>query len=239
MKRTLGLVLLVAISMGSSGCGKAPVGKDGPAPEAHTKSPAEVQAEMDTVLKTDKFTLAPGTSIIYAIARKDGKVPVTGSLNLTAGSLDFAAGAKPAATLTVDLESYDSGLPLRNERVRHLFFNSDQPDLAKATFSSDGIAVEDVQKLRAEQKLAGVAVSGTLSFHGESHKMQTTLDIAYTGDARLSVKTSTPIAFKISDWQLADNLKAMMMACGHLSVDDIVSLDITAEFSPGSESSLY
>lgn len=232
MKKTLTFAVLVAIFGSGNGCGQTPAGKEDPAPETHAKSLAEMQAEMETALKAEKFTLIPNTAIIYVTALKDEKVPVKGSLNLTQGSLDLTASAQPAATLTVDLESYDSGLPLRNERVRKLFFNSDKPDLAQATFTSDGIAVKDVQKLRAELQLAGVAVSGTLSFHGESHKIQTTLDIGYTWGGTLSVKTATPIVFKISTWQLLDNLKAMMAACGHLKIDDGVMLDVTAEFLP-------
>lgn len=230
--RQTAFLLRLSLVLGLIGCRGTEPAKPPSELETAQKSFGDMAGKIEAALQADKFTLAPDTSIIYVTAHKDEKVPVKGSLNFTTGGLDLAASAKLAASLTVDLESYDSGLPLRNGRVRQLFFNSDKPDFAKATLVIDAIGEEEVKKLRGDQKLEKVPVTGTLTFHGESKSVKAVLDVGYTWGGRLSVKTATPIVFKISEWQLLDNLEAMMAACGHLKVDDVVTLDVTAEFSP-------
>jgi polyisoprenoid-binding protein YceI len=228
------VILLVLLGFtgffsGCKGAENAPQGGGSPPVE---KNLADSVEALQKALTADRFTLALDSSIIYVTARKDEKVPVKGSLNFGSGMLDLSAGAKPAATLSVDLESYDSGLAIRNERVRKLFFNSDQLGFAKATLTIDTILAEAVQKLRADQKLEKTPVTGTLTFHGESKSIKASLDLTYTWGGRLVVRSAEPLQFKISDWALAENLKTRMTACGHQKVDDVVMFEVNAEFSP-------
>lgn len=224
MKKSSLFTVLLMLTLPTFGCSK-PAGDSTPTPVD-----AKPVIKAEDVLKNDAFTASLNTSILYLTTLKDGGIPVKGSLNIAQGSLDLSGKSSPALSLTIDLESFDSGLPLRNERVRQIFFNSDKKEFSTAVLTVDSFPADVVKKLRDEKGLTEVIVDGNLDFHGKKQKLSVKLGVSVTPAGRLAVKSVTPVEVKISDWPLADNLKSLMQVCGHQKIDNVVTVDVNVEF---------
>lgn len=183
----------------------------------------------DEVLKNDKFQVYKPTSVIYLTTIKDSAIPVKASLGFAEGTLQLAS-ADAFLALTVDLESFDSGLPLRNDRVRKIFFNSDKKEMSQAIFKIAALPGDALAKLKADKELKDYSLEGELDFHGVKKNITAKLNASITPAGRIAVKSVQPLEIKISDFSLSENLKSMIQVCGHLGIDDLVKLDVAVEF---------
>lgn len=179
--------------------------------------------------QADLFKASVITSQMIVTVTKDENVPVKATFNLMNGSVDFS-GSDPAVKLAIDVTSWNSNLLERDDRVRKLFFRSDEPGfgMMAATVASVDPAV--VSKLRAEGKASGVPVTGSLSFNGKMRPVPVKLNMGFNDKNRLAVLTAEPAVIKISEWGFSENLKALMQACGHKSVADEVKVEFVLEF---------
>jgi hypothetical protein len=163
---------------------------------------------------------------------KDHVTPVTATLRMRDGSISVD-GASPSARLSVDLDSFDSSIAIRNERVRNIFFETSAIGWESADLSFD-LPKELVERFRNDKKLTHVKLEGGLKVHGHSSKLPVTFDAGYGDGGRIWVKSSAPVEVKVSDLELTDNLHRLNAICMHDSIDDIVKVDVSLVFAPSS-----
>lgn len=188
--------------------------------------------DVGKALHSGFFRAIVDSSIIYVRTINDDTMPVKGSLNLKMGRLNINPNAKSLLDLVVDMNSWDSGLILRDDRVMRIFFGTDLDRNRVATFQVKGIDAKKLVDFKKSKKIMGLKVSGDLVFHGVTLPVEAVLNVTFNNMGRLVVTTQKPIPLKISDLKLNGPLKKLMIVCDHKSVDDVVTLTVHLEFEP-------
>lgn len=188
----------------------APVVKRAPGPTA----PGETRVDVGK----SKLSLS-------MIKDRDLKSPVTATMGVRDGAVSLAAGT---ARLSIDLDTFDSAIPLRNERVRGIFFETsgvgwDTVELTVAKIP------DDVLGMLRDKKRVSATLDADVKLHGKTVKMALPVDASYMGTTLL-VKSSRALEIKVSDFGLTDNLKHLSSICMHDSIDDVVKVDVALEF---------
>ena len=187
---------------------------------AHARTSARGEYPLD---------LATSRLSIGVVKDRDTSAPVVATLLLRDGGVTLG-GAPATARLSVDLDSYDSAIPLRNERVRGVFFETSAVGWETAEFAIPLVPPQMIQALREKRVASHVMLDGDLRIHGQTVPMQLVVDAGYSSDSRLWVKTATPAHVKISDFHLTDNLHRLSALCMHDSIDDTVEVTAALEF---------
>ena len=140
-------------------------------------------------------------------------------------------GTPPSARLSVNLDSFDSSIPLRNERVRGIFFETWAIGWETADVTLPSIPADVVQTLRVDKLVSHVTLDATLKVHGRTAPLSPLVNAGYTDDGRIWVKTAAPAQVKISDLGLTSNLHRLSAICMHDSIDNIVNVTASFEFA--------
>jgi hypothetical protein len=220
---TVGMIAVVLCA----GCGK----KTGETLHPDAGAPPPKAAKVRVVAPGDApADLARSQVQVSVIKDKDSKSPVVGKLALSDGAVSLSSPT-PSARISVDLDTFDSGVPIRNERVRNIFFETSGIGWDTMEIVVPAIPPAVVSALRSEHHAEQVKLDATLRVHGRTVMSVLTVDATYADDGRLTVKTSTPAQLKISDFALADNLHRLSAICMHDSIDDVVLVEATLEFA--------
>lgn len=220
------IVLFAALF--SVGCGKSSTAVT--TPEAGTTPPKAAKARV----------VAPGDAPadlkqsyvqLSVIKDKDTKNPVVGRMLLDDGAIALSAPT-PSAHLVIDIDTIDTGVPIRNERVRNIFFETSNVGWDTIDVSIPAIPAAAVTTLHAQRHVEATKLDASLKVHGRTVLTVLTVDASYSDDGRLTVKTSTPAQVKISDFGLGDNLRRLSSICMHDSIDDIVNVEVSLQFIP-------
>jgi hypothetical protein len=216
---TLGLSLL-SPSCGNRGGGGAPdAGR-----RAVTSFPAgAVEHRVDTTASTVTISVAGGLD--------PGSV-VSGTFSLRGGALTLSNASLPAAKFFVDLTSFDSHLPVRNERVKQVFFETTGSGGDSAEITIERLPEEALAKLKARKLVAGARTEATLTVHGRTTKVALTVDAGFNERGVLWVKTSAPAPVNITELGMGENKKRLMATCQHEHIDDVVKVEASLELTP-------
>jgi len=188
--------------------------------------------DVQKALETGAFKVIRAASAIKVRTIKNGNIPVLGSLNIKTGRLNINPGAKSLLELVIDMTSWDSGLTVRDDRITQIFFESIVDRNRVALFQVNSIPAESIEKLKKDKKLDGLAVQGTLNFHGVTIPVDAILNVSFSQIGRLVVTSAKPIAIKISDLKMNELLKRLIIICNHQSVEDVITLNVHLEFEP-------
>lgn len=185
---------------------------------------------LSQALAATKFVIVPNASTLYVTTVKDAGIPVKATINLASGELSLAG--QGALDVQVDLSTFNSGLELRDSRVRQLLFNADQEGFKTAHLVVTNLPAGSVEKLKSEKKILNVPVSADFTLHGKTQKISGTMTVFFNKKGRLQIKTAKPFAIKISEWALSENLEKLKVICGHQSIEDVVNIDVDWQFEP-------
>ena len=219
-------VVLFALAA-ASGCSKSE-----PPQKAAPRPAASARAKLDrTALAGERLADVDRSKITVSMVKdKDFAAPVTATLGLRDGRLALDAAGGPSAKLSVDLMAFDSGIPLRNERVQKILFETsgvgwDTAELTIAKLPDDAVAA-----LREKGKALHVTVDGELKMHGKTSKVSAAVDATTAPDGSISVRSSAPFEVKVSELGLTDNLKRLSSLCMHDSIEDAVKVELALVF---------
>ena len=216
MKRAVLLLVLVACrSAGSTSAADA-------APSARPK------IVRPRVVASNEMPLDLARSKLHLVMVKDHVTPVDATMTFRDGALGATS-----ARLSVDLDSFDSQIAIRNERVRNLFFETSAIGWESAELTFD-LPADLVAKFRQQKSLAKTTLEGTLRVHGGTSKLPVTIDAGEDG-AKVWVKSAGPVSVRVSDLGLVDNLHRLNAICMHDSIDDVVQVDVSLVFNPASQ----
>jgi polyisoprenoid-binding protein YceI len=215
----LAMMTTTACQNGQTGNALSTTGSTGPA------------ADMTALIAAKSFAAKPSASAIYLTIVKDSNIPVKASVNVKGGRIDLTDPAKPVGDVTLDLNSFDSGLPLRNDRVKEYFFRTEKNG-DTATFKLTMIPADAIATLRAQKHADSVVISGDFTLNGVTVPLSVAVNLTFTELGTLSVKSVTPAKVSISKLGLNENLTALTTICQHKSVDDDVNVDFDFAFTP-------
>ncbi|MFO0757708.1 MAG: YceI family protein [Byssovorax sp.] len=184
---------------------------------ARVSAPGELLADVDS----SKISL----SIV-----KDGntKFPVTAVVLLRDGRVTLG-GPAPSARLSIDLTTFDSSMPLRNERVKQFFFETNNKNMETAELVIPSLPADAVAALQSARRASHVKLDGELTLHGQKKPIALVVDAAYEPGGTLVIRSSAPIDLNVNDYGMIDNLRRLSLICKHDSIEEIIKVEATIE----------
>lgn len=127
------------------------------------------------------------------------------------------------ATVTVELNSIDTGIDLRNVRMRFLFFQTFEYPQAVITMEVDEVGLADLPLKRRKT----MRLPYTLTLHGVTKEAEADVAVTLLTDHRVSVASTTPISVAAEEFDLMNGVAELEEAAG---VDIIPSGTVSFDF---------
>lgn len=108
-------------------------------------------------------------------------------------------------TVSIDLASIESFIPIRNQRLREILFETAQYPSATVTGQLD---MQAVNKLEAGERLS-LDAPFVLSLHGETQTATAKVLVQRLANGSLQLLTREPIILKASDFKLLAGIKQL------------------------------
>ncbi len=133
-----------------------------------------------------------------------------------------------AAMVSIDLSSIDSGIEIRDQRMKSMLFNTGtfttanfQAMLPKGTLAKLEEGHSETFKL-----------SGSLSLHGERKSLSTDVIATPAQDGKLVVSTLSPIMLSASDFSLTSGIESLRQVAGLNAISTTVPVNFTLVLNP-------
>ena len=172
---------------------------------------------------------------VSMITVKNGDTEVPGKFEGVTGTLTFSDGAVPndlTGSLTVDVSSWDSGLELRDDRVKATFFGIE--DHSSASFRLVGIDGLPEAGIEIGAESEGTA-TGKLTFAGATAEVEAKVMVKRSGETDFHIDTVEPFVVSIETLGLTGPLKDLMKECEHKSIDDSVKVSVRLDLVEAGE----
>jgi len=168
------------------------------------------------------WTVDGDASHLAYVTVKAGEIAETNEFAGLSGTVT----AEGAATIEIDLASVDTGIDIRNERMREVFFNiAENPSatvtaqLDPAAFSGLGIGETMVQPVEAQLSLVGVEKT-----------ILTELAVTRTAENRVLAATTDPIIIDAGAYGLDGGLAQLQELAGLPSITPVTPVTFTIAF---------
>ena len=130
------------------------------------------------------------------------------------------------ATVQVSLNSVDTRIALRDERMRELLFETAR--FPQATFTTK-IDTKTMQELSDNQPHT-IEVDGTLDLHGVQHPIQTKVVAQQVNANTLQIKNAEPLVLNTNDYNMAAGVAALQKLAGLNNISSSVPVNFTLTF---------
>ncbi|WP_299593286.1 YceI family protein [uncultured Microbulbifer sp.] len=131
------------------------------------------------------------------------------------------------AELTIDLATVETNIPIRNERMQKMLFNTTK--FAKATISTS-VDTAKLKALKAGQSMA-VDADVTVNVHGETKTEKAALQVTGLEGGKLLVTTSAPIIVNAGNYKLLEGIEKLREVAGLDSISPIVPITAKLVFT--------
>ena len=138
-------------------------------------------------------------------------------------SFEGAISQDGTAEIEIQLDSVDTGIDLRNVRMRFLFFETFEHPTATITARIDPALIADLGETR--RKI--VPLTYTLDLHGISRETTTDVAVTLITENLVSVSSSAPISVATADHDLDNGIRKLQEAAG---VEIVPSATVTFDF---------
>lgn len=128
--------------------------------------------------------------------------------------------------VSVDLASVDTGIEIRDERMREMLFDTGEHPQAKLSAKLDEEALD---KLNAGQAV-DTTVEAMLTLNGETRPLMLDVTVARTGESRALVATRKPVLINASEFNLAEGVEALREVAGLPSISLAVPVSFVLVF---------
>jgi polyisoprenoid-binding protein YceI len=161
--------------------------------------------------RNSAWSIDSGQSSLNFVTTKAGQPGVAGigeiqTFKRFSGDLDATGQIK----LNIDLASVDTGIEIRDERLRTMLWNIKATP--QATFSAK-LGPEDLTKMAASG-VADLDVTGQLELAGQTKPVNAKLRVSRLGTDKLMVLTRTPILINSNDFGLRAGVEALREVMG-------------------------
>jgi hypothetical protein len=144
-------------------------------------------------------------------------------------SLRGSVGDDGKVQLQVPLETVDSGIALRDERLRKQLFEVDK--FASAQISSQ-LDIAPLLTLAAGAQME-LRLPLTVSLHGHSQSYNSELLVTRLDDRRFQVVTLAPLVLNAEDFDLAAGIEALRQLAGLKTISLAVPVSAVLIFTAG------
>ena len=194
----------------------------------HAKK-TELAGDLESGYSGVLTTLAAGE--ISFVSTKNETASVPGSFHDFFGVAKFNAdGSFQDLRLLIDINSLDTGVPGRNNRLLNILFESMKPDFGTAEIHFDKL---DSSGKKLSDAADGESIesqaSGTITLHGTTREITAALFLKKQGTLWI-VETREPVKLLISDFGFEERVYELMKACNHKSIGNSVGVNVKLYF---------
>lgn len=140
--------------------------------------------------------------------------------------LDGFVSPDGAAMIEIDLSSVDTGVDIRNERMRDIFFEVADNPTAKVTAQIEADAFETLGIGDSVTQ----PLEGQLAVRGIDAPFQTDVTVTRAGPDRVIAVSDTPIIIEARDYDLLENLGQLQELAGLPSITPAVPVTFSIVF---------
>ncbi len=152
------------------------------------------------------WTLSAADSRIAFVSVKAGEIVETHTFPALSGGVD-AAGA---ARIEIDLNAVDTKIDIRNQRMREMFFETDEFPTAALVADIDLAAYEDLGV--GDRKAA--SAPAILSLHGVEAPVEASVFVTRIAQDRVAVEAAEPVVLELYDFKLTEGLERLRDVAG-------------------------
>ena len=142
------------------------------------------------------------------------------------GTLSGGVDDEGQVTVSISLESVDTGIELRDDRMRGMLFDTE--NYAAATVSAK-VDIEAVGAM-AHGESADMVIEGNLDLHGESRPLTMDVVVTRSGDSRLLVVSKKPVVVNAPEFKLGEGVEALREIAGLPSISLAVPVNFVLAF---------
>jgi polyisoprenoid-binding protein YceI len=181
----------------------------------------EQQAEPPAV--TDAaWTIDSEASELSYVSIKAGEIGETNSFENVSGGVSEDG----SATIEIDLSSVSTGVDIRDERMRDIFFGVADNPTATVTATVDPVAFETLQVGQS----ARTTLDGTLSLRGIEAPFQADVTVTRAGPDRVLAVSDKPIIVDAGRYELLEGLAQLQELAGLDSITPVVPVTFSLAF---------
>lgn len=180
-------------------------------------SPADPPA-----LTEGAWTLDSEASELSYVSIKAGEIAEANTFETVTGGVS----ADGAATIEIDLASVSTGVDIRDERMRDIFFVVADNPTATVTAQIDPAAFEAL----GVGESAETTLDGTLSLKGVEAPFQAAVTVTRAGPDRVIAVSDTPVIVDAGQLQLTEGLAQLQELAGLPSITPAVPVTFSLSF---------
>ncbi|ESW67944.1 OmpA family protein [Mesorhizobium sp. C277A] len=169
------------------------------------------------------WTLDPANSTLTYQSVKKNTIVETNKIRNLSGTLTSDGAAK----VTFDLNSVDTGIDLRNVRMRFLFFETFKFPTAEVTAKVDPAAFADL----ATKRRMSAHIPFRLSLHGVDKDLEANVVVTMITDSMVSIASEAPVAVHVEDFGLLPNIEKLQQAANVSSIVPTASVSFDFVFT--------
>jgi polyisoprenoid-binding protein YceI len=173
------------------------------------------------------WQLLPTDSSLTFTSTKNAQLTETHSF----AGLSGAIKSQGAAEISIPLASVETLVPIRNERLRVMLFETQTFPLALV---SANLTLEPLLTLNVGESMTQ-EVPLTINLHGISQTQAATLNVVRLAVTDFKVTTVEPLLVDVADFGLADGVQALREIAGLKSIDAIIPVSLSLHFRQMSE----
>jgi len=180
-------------------------------------------ASDDPALTEGAWALDSEASRLNYATIKAGDVVEMNAFETLTGSVS----ADGSATVEIDLASVSTGIDIRDERMRDIFFVVADNPTATVTAEFDPAAFEGLAIGRSTQ----VPLNGTLSIKGVEAPVEGQVKVTRTGPDSVLAESAQPILVNATDLELTEGIATLQQIAGLDSISPTVPVSFTLTFA--------
>lgn len=198
---------------------------DYPAPDTAAAEKAYEEAKKKVAEGAGEGALVTqeGGELTFGIAKNEEK-RVFGYFRKYHGVVQMSEKGPASVRLAVDVNSLDTAVPGRDNRIKAIFFESMKPDLGTAMLTLDQIDLGGKEWSAIQKEGGTLSSKGTLMLNGKSAPVSAKLSVKPAEGGGLSLETAEPVLIKISDFAFGKRMYSLMKECNHASMGNVVDL---------------
>ena len=129
-------------------------------------------------------------------------------------------------SISIDLASVDTGIELRDERMRSMLFDTANFPLAEVTARVDAGAIASI----GEGESMGKQLEAVLSLHGEQRPVIVDVSVTRAGGDRIVIASKKPVVINATEFRLAEGVEALREIAGLPSISLAVPVSFVLVF---------
>lgn len=169
------------------------------------------------------WTLDPERSAVTYVTIKSTNIPENNHFKEMRGQID----ATGQAVVTLMLDSVETLVPIRNERMREILFDTANYKEAELRARIDPKILESL----AVGQIQRIAAEGQLSLHGQRQTLTLSMMVGRLDTNTLMVASTEPLLIEASKFGLSENVEKLREIAGLPSISEAVPVVFVGTFT--------